>query len=187
MAEFIQAPPPPPVPSPRLQGEHYSVPLVPKPNFKTLIDLSCNIPRFPRSGSTSGPSSSTPRLLSSPAASSRRSRGDPSFTPSACLGERRFSSLAPGCCRKMGFCGARSGRVVRSWLLEPLRDSNLELFALVAVWIASKVRDTGSLSFELTLYAFMTRAVVPPCLLCAILPSDPRSEADVSEEPQSPG
>lgn len=46
----------------------------------------------------------------------------------------------PGCVRKMGFCGARSGRVVRSWLLEPLRDSNLELFALVAVWIASKVR-----------------------------------------------
>jgi hypothetical protein len=39
----------------------------------------------------------------------------------------------------MGFCGARSGRIVRSWLLEPLRDSNLELFALVAVWIASKV------------------------------------------------
>ncbi|KAM0882371.1 hypothetical protein ACQ4PT_032336 [Festuca glaucescens] len=39
----------------------------------------------------------------------------------------------------MGFCGARSGRAVRSWLVEPLRDSNLQLFALVAVWIASKL------------------------------------------------
>jgi hypothetical protein len=50
----------------------------------------------------------------------------------------------PGYVRKMGFCGARSGRAVRSWLLEPLRDSNLELFALVAVWIASKVRHCES-------------------------------------------
>jgi hypothetical protein len=48
-----------------------------------------------------------------------------------------FDMLARG--RKMGFCGARSGRAVRSWLVEPLRDSNLQLFALVAVWIASKV------------------------------------------------
>ncbi|OEL17255.1 Cyclin-J18-like [Dichanthelium oligosanthes] len=50
--------------------------------------------------------------------------------------------------RKMGFCGARSRRVVRSWLLEPLRDSNLELFALVAVWIASKIHDLKPLSVK---------------------------------------
>uniref|UniRef100_A0A0A9DEB6 Uncharacterized protein n=1 Tax=Arundo donax TaxID=35708 RepID=A0A0A9DEB6_ARUDO len=48
----------------------------------------------------------------------------------------------------MGFCGARSGRAVRSWLLEPLRDSNLELFALVAVWIASKIHDARLLSVK---------------------------------------
>lgn len=48
----------------------------------------------------------------------------------------------------MGFCGARSGRAVRSWLLEPLRDSNLELFALVAVWIASKIHDLRPLSVK---------------------------------------
>lgn len=39
VAEFIQASPPPPVPSPRLHGE----PSVLKPVFKTLIDLSCYI------------------------------------------------------------------------------------------------------------------------------------------------
>ncbi|XP_066354415.1 cyclin-J18-like isoform X1 [Miscanthus floridulus] len=119
----------------------------------------------PPSGSTSGPSSSTPRLPSSPAASSRRSRGDPSFTPSACLGERRFSSLAPGCCRKMGFCGARSGRVVRSWLLEPLRDSNLELFALVAVWIASKIHDRRPMSVK-SLKALGDRIIADQHFMC---------------------
>ncbi|KAL6867529.1 hypothetical protein ACP4OV_015553 [Aristida adscensionis] len=53
--------------------------------------------------------------------------------------------LLPALPRKMGFCGARGGRsrAVRSWLLEPLRDSNLELFALVAVWIASKVTPSA--------------------------------------------
>ncbi|WVZ56153.1 hypothetical protein U9M48_006724 [Paspalum notatum var. saurae] len=57
----------------------------------------------------------------------------------------RFLPALP---RKMGFCGARSGRAVRSWLLEPLRDSNLELFALVAVWIASKIHDLKALSVK---------------------------------------
>ncbi|TVU47782.1 hypothetical protein EJB05_07391, partial [Eragrostis curvula] len=57
----------------------------------------------------------------------------------------RFLPALP---RKMGFCGARSGRSVRSWLLEPLRDSNLELFALVAVWIASKVHDLKPFSVK---------------------------------------
>ncbi|KAJ1298065.1 hypothetical protein BS78_01G424800 [Paspalum vaginatum] len=57
----------------------------------------------------------------------------------------RFLPALP---RKMGFCGARSGRAVRSWLLEPLRDSNLELFSLVAVWIASKIHDRRALSVK---------------------------------------
>lgn len=35
-----------------------------------------------------------------------------------------------------------------SWLLEPLRDSNLELFALVAVWIASKIHELKPLSVK---------------------------------------
>ncbi|KAL6596305.1 hypothetical protein ACP70R_047669 [Stipagrostis hirtigluma subsp. patula] len=56
--------------------------------------------------------------------------------------------LLPALPRKVGFCGARSGRAVRSWLLEPLRDSNLELFALVAVWIASKIHDSRPLSVK---------------------------------------
>ncbi|KAG2553490.1 hypothetical protein PVAP13_9KG529100 [Panicum virgatum] len=67
----------------------------------------------------------------------------------------KYSALAffagrflPALPRKMGFYGARSGRAVRSWLLEPLRDSNLELFALVAVWIASKIHDLRPLSVK---------------------------------------
>ncbi|KAF0913420.1 hypothetical protein E2562_022206 [Oryza meyeriana var. granulata] len=40
------------------------------------------------------------------------------------------------------------GRAVSSWLLEPLRDSNLELFALVAVWIASKIDELKPLSVK---------------------------------------
>ncbi|XP_021316449.1 cyclin-J18-like isoform X1 [Sorghum bicolor] len=120
----------------------------------------------PPSGSTSGPSSSTPRLPSSPTASSRRSRGDPSFTPS-CLGDDgpQFLIPCPGCCRKMGYCGARSGRVVRSWLLEPLRDSNLELFALVAVWIASKIHDRRPLSVK-SLKALGDRIIADQHFMC---------------------
>lgn len=56
--------------------------------------------------------------------------------------------LLPSLRRKMGFCGARGGRAVTSWLLEPLRDSNLELFALVAVWIASKIHELKPLSVK---------------------------------------
>uniref|UniRef100_A0A0E0CXN5 Cyclin N-terminal domain-containing protein n=1 Tax=Oryza meridionalis TaxID=40149 RepID=A0A0E0CXN5_9ORYZ len=56
--------------------------------------------------------------------------------------------LLPSLPRKMGFCGARGGRAVTSWLLEPLRDSNLELFALVAVWIASKIHELKPLSVK---------------------------------------
>ncbi|CAL4930027.1 unnamed protein product [Urochloa decumbens] len=58
------------------------------------------------------------------------------------------SRFLPALPRKMGYCGARSRRAVRSWLLEPLRDSNLELFALVAVWIASKIHDLRPLSVK---------------------------------------
>ncbi|KAK6803312.1 hypothetical protein RDI58_001096 [Solanum bulbocastanum] len=34
----------------------------------------------------------------------------------------------------------------KSWLLRPLRKSNLQLFALVAIWISSKIHDSPSLS-----------------------------------------
>jgi hypothetical protein len=99
-------------------------------------------PPFPRSASTSGPPSSTPRSISSPAASSPRSRGDPSTPPRPDSFLPPVSHLSrPGRRRgrKKGFCGATGRSVRSSWLLQPLRDSNLELFALVAVWIASKV------------------------------------------------
>ncbi|KAG5592245.1 hypothetical protein H5410_042759 [Solanum commersonii] len=36
----------------------------------------------------------------------------------------------------------------KSWLLCPLRESNLQLFALVAIWISSKIHDSPSLSVK---------------------------------------
>ena len=36
----------------------------------------------------------------------------------------------------------------KSWLLQPLRESNLQLFALVAIWISSKIHDSPSLSVK---------------------------------------
>lgn len=74
----------------------------------------------------------------------------------------RFLPALP---RKMGFCGARSGRVVRSWLLEPLRDSNLELFALVAVWIASKIHDQKPMSVK-SLKALGDRIIADQHFMC---------------------
>ncbi|OQU92938.1 hypothetical protein SORBI_3001G442700 [Sorghum bicolor] len=74
----------------------------------------------------------------------------------------RFLPALP---RKMGYCGARSGRVVRSWLLEPLRDSNLELFALVAVWIASKIHDRRPLSVK-SLKALGDRIIADQHFMC---------------------
>ncbi|XP_066388431.1 cyclin-J18-like isoform X1 [Miscanthus floridulus] len=120
----------------------------------------------PPCGSTSGPLSSTPHLPSSPDASSRRSPGDPTFTPSS-LGDdgSEFLIPCPGCCRKMGYCGTRSGRVVRSWLLEPLRDSNLELFSLVAVWIASKIHDRRPMSVK-SLKALGDRIIADQHFMC---------------------
>ncbi|KAL5679766.1 hypothetical protein ACJX0J_006151, partial [Zea mays] len=74
----------------------------------------------------------------------------------------RFLPALP---RKMGFCGARSGRIVRSWLLEPLRDSNLELFALVAVWIASKIHDQKPMSVK-SLKALGDRIIADQHFMC---------------------
>ncbi|KAM3342092.1 cyclin-J18 isoform X1 [Capsicum galapagoense] len=37
---------------------------------------------------------------------------------------------------------------VKTWLLHPLRESNLQLFALVAIWISSKIHDSPSLSVK---------------------------------------
>uniref|UniRef100_A0ACD5TW92 Uncharacterized protein n=1 Tax=Avena sativa TaxID=4498 RepID=A0ACD5TW92_AVESA len=71
----------------------------------------------------------------------------------------------PGLPRKMGFCGARSGRAVRSWLIEPLRDSNLELFALVAVWIASKIHEMRPLSVK-SLKALSDRVIADQHFTC---------------------
>ncbi|XP_068660598.1 cyclin-J18-like isoform X2 [Aristolochia californica] len=36
----------------------------------------------------------------------------------------------------------------RNWLLQPLTESNLQLFVLVSVWIASKIHDTRPLSVK---------------------------------------
>ncbi|XP_060669202.1 cyclin-J18 isoform X2 [Ziziphus jujuba] len=38
-----------------------------------------------------------------------------------------------------------SGDKVSSWLLQPLRESNLQLFALVALWISSKMHNSHQL------------------------------------------
>ncbi|XP_047061711.1 cyclin-J18-like isoform X1 [Lolium rigidum] len=67
--------------------------------------------------------------------------------------------------RKMGFCGARSGRAVRSWLVEPLRDSNLQLFALVAVWIASKIHEMRPLAVK-SLKALSDRIIADQHFTC---------------------
>ncbi|CAM0872189.1 unnamed protein product [Alopecurus aequalis] len=76
--------------------------------------------------------------------------------------DARFLPALP---RKMGFCGARSGRAVRSWLIEPLRDSNLQLFALVAVWIASKIHAMRPLSVT-SLKALSDRIIADQHFTC---------------------
>ncbi|VFQ70048.1 unnamed protein product [Cuscuta campestris] len=35
-----------------------------------------------------------------------------------------------------------------NWLLDPTRESNLQLFALASVWIASKIHSSRPLSFK---------------------------------------
>ncbi|KAG9457684.1 hypothetical protein H6P81_002192 [Aristolochia fimbriata] len=47
---------------------------------------------------------------------------------------------------------------VRHWLLEPLTESNLQLFALISFWIASKVHDTSPLSVK-TLKNFSDKVI----------------------------
>lgn len=36
----------------------------------------------------------------------------------------------------------------KSWLLQPVRESNLQLFALVAVWMSSKIHDSPPLGVK---------------------------------------
>ncbi|XP_072989921.1 cyclin-J18-like isoform X2 [Typha latifolia] len=42
----------------------------------------------------------------------------------------------------------RECRLADSWLLRPMRASNLQLFALVSIWISSKIHDSGPLSVK---------------------------------------
>ncbi|VAH88602.1 unnamed protein product [Triticum turgidum subsp. durum] len=53
----------------------------------------------------------------------------------------------------------------RSWLIEPLRDSNLELFVLVAVWIASKIHEMRPLSVK-SLKALSDRIIADQHFTC---------------------
>ncbi|XP_076959348.1 cyclin-J18-like isoform X2 [Bidens hawaiensis] len=39
------------------------------------------------------------------------------------------------------FCRSLQG-VTGHWLLQPVRESNLQLFALIAIWISSKIHDS---------------------------------------------
>ncbi|RZC57971.1 hypothetical protein C5167_005281 [Papaver somniferum] len=50
-------------------------------------------------------------------------------------------------------CGGVKSRSLRkkhgdNWLLQPLRQCNLQLFALVSVWVSSKIHDTRPLSVQ---------------------------------------
>ncbi|KAK4352121.1 hypothetical protein RND71_027639 [Anisodus tanguticus] len=40
---------------------------------------------------------------------------------------------------------SKSGNNPKSWLLQPIRESNLQLFALVAIWISNKIHDSPPL------------------------------------------
>ncbi|XP_058183050.1 cyclin-J18 isoform X1 [Rhododendron vialii] len=50
------------------------------------------------------------------------------------------------------FCPAlsrfRQSNDMESWLLHPLRESNLQLFSLVSIWISSKIHDSQPLSVK---------------------------------------
>ncbi|KAG8368872.1 hypothetical protein BUALT_Bualt15G0091800 [Buddleja alternifolia] len=39
-------------------------------------------------------------------------------------------------------------RGTENWLLRPMRESNLQLFALVSLWVSSKIHDTPPLSVK---------------------------------------
>ncbi|XP_017251526.2 cyclin-J18 isoform X1 [Daucus carota subsp. sativus] len=50
------------------------------------------------------------------------------------------------------FCRSLSSfRVAKgsgNWLLQPIRESNLQLFALISIWISSKIHDSGPISVK---------------------------------------
>ncbi|KAM7463368.1 hypothetical protein LguiA_031489 [Lonicera macranthoides] len=43
---------------------------------------------------------------------------------------------------------SRQSNNIAHWLLHPMRESNLQLFALVSIWISSKIHDSGPLSVK---------------------------------------
>ncbi|KAH6771035.1 cyclin J18, partial [Perilla frutescens var. hirtella] len=44
--------------------------------------------------------------------------------------------------------GLEGSRVKKNWLLHPIEESNLQLFALVSLWISSKIHDSPPLSVK---------------------------------------
>ncbi|KAL5553335.1 hypothetical protein UlMin_040736 [Ulmus minor] len=42
----------------------------------------------------------------------------------------------------------KAGSDMRNWLLQPMRESNLQLFALVSLWVSSKIHDSRPLSVK---------------------------------------
>ncbi|XP_010271127.1 PREDICTED: cyclin-J18-like isoform X2 [Nelumbo nucifera] len=50
-------------------------------------------------------------------------------------------------------CGSRKARFMRdnskrNWLLQPFRESNMQLFALISLWISSKIHESCPLSVK---------------------------------------
>ncbi|PON31911.1 Cyclin [Parasponia andersonii] len=46
------------------------------------------------------------------------------------------------------FSTFKAGSDIANWLLQPLRESNLQLFALVSIWISSKIHNSTPLSIK---------------------------------------
>ncbi|KAL1550600.1 cyclin-J18 isoform X1 [Salvia divinorum] len=44
--------------------------------------------------------------------------------------------------------GLKNSKVTKNWLLHPIEECNLQLFALVSLWISSKVHDSPPLSVK---------------------------------------
>nr|POE84034.1 cyclin-j18 [Quercus suber] len=42
----------------------------------------------------------------------------------------------------------QQGDATANWLLQPIRESNLQLFALISIWVSSKIHDSRPLSVK---------------------------------------
>ncbi|KAM4119861.1 hypothetical protein ACJW30_03G091500 [Castanea mollissima] len=42
----------------------------------------------------------------------------------------------------------QQGGVTANWLLQPIRESNLQLFSLISIWVSSKIHDSRPLSVK---------------------------------------